>query len=217
MNREERVKRISVMARPASGFTLVELAISAVIVSLIGLVLVAVFRSNLATWKWGQERMEFNQKIQLAMKQVFTDIKRINPVVLTDTQGNLWFKGERIGDLFPNVIEVVDTDKQPENGGEELIFQHTTYRKPGERTQVRLFLEQGALMRETTDQNGTRSRVVISDKVSNLHFVRNTADINEISVSMTIADDMNPKLTEDLVFAVRLDTDLVCVKARDGS
>ena len=57
----------------------------------------------------------------------------------------------------------------------------------------------------------------ISDKVSNLHFVRNTADINEISVSMTIADDMNPKLTEDLVFAVRLDTDLVCVKARDGS
>ncbi|HOT27075.1 MAG TPA: type II secretion system protein [Candidatus Ozemobacteraceae bacterium] len=211
------MKRISVMARPASGFTLVELAISAVIVSLIGLVLVAVFRSNLATWKWGQERMEFNQKIQLAMKQVFTDIKRINPVVLTDTQGNLWFKGERIGDLFPNVIEVVDTDKQPENGGEELIFQHTTYRKPGERTQVRLFLEQGALMRETTDQNGTRSRVVISDKVSNLHFVRNTADINEISVSMTIADDMNPKLTEDLVFAVRLDTDLVCVKARDGS
>lgn len=217
MIREERVKRISVMARPASGFTLVELAISAVIVSLIGLVLVAVFRSNLATWKWGQERMEFNQKIQLAMKQVFTDIKRINPVVLTDTQGNLWFKGERIGDLFPNVIEVVDTDKQPENGGEELIFQHTTYRKPGERTQVRLFLEQGALMRETTDQNGTRSRVVVSDRVSNLHFVRNTADINEISVSMTIADDMNPKLTEDLVFAVRLDTDLVCVKARDGS
>ncbi|OQA06553.1 MAG: hypothetical protein BWY66_01801 [bacterium ADurb.Bin374] len=217
MNRAERVKRVSRMTRPASGFTLIELSISAVIVSLLGLVLVAVFRSNLATWKWGQEHMEFNQKIQLAMKQVFTDIKRINPIVLTDTQGNLWFKGERIGDLYPNVIEVVDTDKLTENGGEELIFQHTTFRRPGEKTQVRLFLEQGALMRETTDQNGSRSRVVISDRVSNLHFVRNTADINEISVSMTIADDMNPKLTEDLVFAVRLDTDLVCVKARDGS
>jgi len=217
MSREERVKRIPVRPRLKSGFTLVELSISAVIVSLIGLVLVAVFRSNLATWKWGQEHMEFNQKLQLAMKQVFTDIKRINPVVLTDTQGNLWFKGERIGDLYPNVIDVVDTDKLPENGGEELIFQHTTYRKPGERMQVRLFLEQGALMRETTDQNGTRSRVVISDRVSNLHFVRNTADINEVSVSMNIADDMNPKLSEDLVFAVHLDTDLVCVKARDGS
>lgn len=211
------MKRIPVRPRLKSGFTLVELSISAVIVSLIGLVLVAVFRSNLATWKWGQEHMEFNQKLQLAMKQVFTDIKRINPVVLTDTQGNLWFKGERIGDLYPNVIDVVDTDKLPENGGEELIFQHTTYRKPGERMQVRLFLEQGALMRETTDQNGTRSRVVISDRVSNLHFVRNTADINEVSVSMNIADDMNPKLSEDLVFAVHLDTDLVCVKARDGS
>lgn len=207
----------ALVVKSRRGFTLIELTISAVIVSLIGLVLVAVFRSNLASWKWGQEHMEFNQKIQLAMKQVFTDIKRINPVVQTDTQGNLWFKGERIGDLFPNVIEVVDTDSESENGGEELIFQHTTYKKPGEKTQIRLFLEQGALMRETTDQNGSRSRVVVTDRISNLHFMRNPADISEISVTMRITDDMNPKLVEDLIFAVHLDTDLVCVKSRDAS
>lgn len=199
------------------GFTLVELSISAIIISLIGLVLVVVFRSNLSTWKWGQEHMEFNQKFQLAMKQVFTDIKRINPVVLTDTRGNLWFKGERIGDLYPNVIEVVDTDNEPSNGGEELVFQHTTYAKPGEMTRIRLFLENESLMRETTDQNGTRARAVVTNKVTNLHFMRNTGDINEVSVTMRIADDMNSNLAEDLVFAVRLDTDLVCVKSRDAS
>ncbi|HEY9069862.1 MAG TPA: type II secretion system protein [Candidatus Ozemobacteraceae bacterium] len=201
--------------RSRRAFTLVELSISAVIVVLIGLVLIAVFRSNLATWKWGQERMEFNQKLQLAMKQVFTDIKRINPVVQTDSLGNLWFQGERIGDLFPNVIEVVETDKEPANGGEELVFYHTSYTRPGEKVQVRLFLEKDALMRETTDQNGSRSRVVISDRVSDLHFRRNPADINEIAVTMRIADDMNPKLVEELAFAVHLDTDLVCVKERD--
>ncbi|HNW33688.1 MAG TPA: prepilin-type N-terminal cleavage/methylation domain-containing protein [Candidatus Ozemobacteraceae bacterium] len=203
--------------RRRKGFTLVELSISAVIVMLIGLVLVAVFRSNLATWKWGQEHMEFNQKLQLAMKQVFTDIKRINPVVQTDTLGNLWFQGERIGDLYPNVIEIVDTDKDPANGGEELTFCHTSYTRPGESLQVRLFLEKDALMRETTDQNGAHARVVVSDRVSDLHFTRNTADINEIAVTMRIADDRNPKLVEVLAFAVYLDTDLVCVKSRDAS
>ncbi|MBF0499982.1 MAG: prepilin-type N-terminal cleavage/methylation domain-containing protein [Candidatus Riflebacteria bacterium] len=211
-----------------NGFTLIEVIISTLIISLISLVLVMVYRGNLSAMKWGQKHIEFNQKIQLAMKQIFTDIKRINPIVVTDAQENLWFKGEKIGDLFPNMVEIIDLDKNLQNGGEQIRFTHTSYLKPGERTFIRLFLEgegpdagkedvtSGSLMREVTDANGTKKRSVISNKVSNLHFMANTEDIREVLVRMTITDDRNPGMKEDLAFAVSLDTDLVCVKVIAG-
>ncbi|NLI77926.1 MAG: hypothetical protein GX442_15990 [Candidatus Riflebacteria bacterium] len=195
-----------------TGFTLVELAVSAVIAALIGLMVVLVYRSNLTSWRWGQKHMEFNQKVQLAMKQVFTDIKRVNPIVQEDARGNLWFQGEKIGDLFPNLVRLLDTDKDLENGGEEIVFYHTVFNKLEQKTHVRLFLEEGALMRETTDPNGTKKRLVVSNRVENLHFTTNPADIYEVGVQMTILDDKDPKIREDLNFAVHLDTDLICVK-----
>jgi len=197
------------------GFTLVELLISSLIVSMIALILMVVFRSNVSSWKWGQERMNFNQKIQLAMKQVFTDIKRINPIVTIDSSDNIWFKGEKIGDLFPNLVTIYNTDKIRDNGGEEIVFYHTTFRDVAQRRHIRIFLEKDALFREVTDHNGTKKREVISQKVSELHFKKNDADINEVAVEMTIADDKNPLLKENLSFAVHLDTDLVCVTMKD--
>ncbi|MFZ2957301.1 MAG: type II secretion system protein [Candidatus Ozemobacteraceae bacterium] len=210
------------------GFTLIEVVITTLIVSLIGLILILVFRGNLASMRWGQKHIEFNQKIQLAMKQIFTDIKRINPIIVTDEQENLWFQGEKIGDLFPNLVEIIDIDLDPMNGGEQLKMVHTSYQRPGERVFVRLFLEgegseagredvaTGSLMREVTDLNGSKKRSVVSNKVSHLHFVANAEDIREIRVSMTITDDRNPEMKEDLAFAVSLDTDLVCVKQRSA-
>jgi type II secretory pathway component PulJ len=195
-----------------NGFTLVELAISAVIILIIGLVLVVVFRFNITSWKWGQKHMEFQQKVQLAMKQIFTDIKRVNPIVSGDERGNLWYQGEKIGDLVPNLVRIYDKDKNPENGGEEIVFYHTTFKDLAQKTHVRLFLENGSLFRETTDPNGTKKRMVISNKASELHFVPNPADICEVGVRLMITDDLNPELKEDLNFAVHLDTDLVCVK-----
>lgn len=192
-------------------FTLVELMIVAVIFSMIGLTLVYIFRSNLISWKWGQKHMEFNQKIQLAMKQVFSDIKKINPMVMQDETNNLWFQGEKIGDLFPNLVEILDTDQDPMNGGEEIVFFQTSFKTPGEKTQIRLYLEEGALMRESTDLNGKKIKVVISDRVTNLHFQKNPTDIYEVRVSMTIADDRNPEMKENLGFTVHLDTNLVCI------
>lgn len=201
------------------GFTLVELTISALIISLIALVLMVVFRGNLTAWKWGQKHMEFNQKIQLAMKQIFTDLKKINPMVVMDGQKNLLFQGEKLGEFLPNLVEIVDLDLDPNNGGEEIRYVHTSYNRPGERVGVRLFLEKddknakdGALMREVTDVNGARKRTVISNRVSDLHFQTNLADIREVRVGMLITDDRNPELRENLSFAVSLDTDLVCVK-----
>ena len=127
--------------RGESGFTLVEIMMVAIIFSFMSMTLIYIFRSNIMAWKWGQKHMEFNQKVQLAMKQVFSDIKKINPMVMMDETNNLWFQGEKIGDLFPNLVEILDKDKDLENGGEEILFYQTSYLVPGERLQVRLFLE----------------------------------------------------------------------------
>ena len=197
--------------RRNAGFTLVEIVIAAAIFAMLGLVLVYVMRSNITSWKWGQKHMEFNLKIQLAMKQVFTDIKKINPIVVRDEADDYWFKGEKIGDLHPNIIEIRDLDNDLENGGEELFFIHTSYKNPDERMSVRLFLDEGALVREVTDANGTRRRTVIADRVANLHFQKSPEDNNQIQIAMEITDDRNPGLKENLAFAVHLDTDLVAV------
>ncbi len=53
--------------------------------------------------------------------------------------------------------------------------------------------------------------MVISNRVSNLHFLKNPDDIYEVRIAMTIADDRNPELKQDLAFAVHLDTTLVCI------
>jgi len=199
-------------SRTKRAFTLVEMSVTMLVVSIIGLILLSVFRSNIAAWKWGSKHMEFNQKIQLAMKQVFTDIKRINPVVYADETGNYWFKGEKIGDLVPNLEDIIDLDKEPANGGEELMMWHTSYVTPGEKTGVRLFLEEGALVRELILPNDTRRKSVVSNRVADLHFQKNVDDPLEIKVSMVITDDRNPELKETLAFAVHLDTDLVYVR-----
>ncbi|MBF0407215.1 MAG: type II secretion system protein [Candidatus Riflebacteria bacterium] len=203
-----------------SAFTLVELMITTVIVSLLGIVLIVIIRSNLSTWRWGQQHMEFNQKVQLAMKQVFTDIKNINPILEMDEKYNIWFKGEKGGEFFPNTVEIDDLDGDNSNGGETLTMIHTVFSNIGEFTKVRLYLEttdkkekfKGILMREVEDRNGKKTKMVVYDRVSELHFRNNERDIKEIGVSMVITDENNPKLNLNLAFAVSLDTDLVYVK-----
>ena len=103
-------------------FTMIEMTVSVLIISVIVLTLIMVFRSNVVAWKWGQKHMGFNQKIQLVMKQIFTDIKNINPIVKQDKNGNIWFQGEKMGDLYPNIVSIFNKDGDKGNGGEELAF-----------------------------------------------------------------------------------------------
>ncbi|MBU1106142.1 MAG: type II secretion system GspH family protein [Candidatus Riflebacteria bacterium] len=194
------------------GFTLLELSVSVLIVSLIILVLIVVFRSNLATFKWGQQHMEFNQKIQLVMKQLFTDFKQINPILRQDEEGHMFLQGEKIGDLFPNLVTIFDKDKDPDNGGEEVAFFLTTFSDMNRRDHIKYFIDKSELIRQKTDHDGNVKRFVVAEKVSDLHFTEDSGDIRQIKIKLTMTDPKKPERSENLDFAVRLETDLVCVK-----
>lgn len=194
------------------GFTLVELSISTFIVALIALVLIVVFRSNLNTWKWGQKHMEFNQQVQLVMKQIFTDMKLVNPIVKIDADGHLMFQGEKINDFFPNLVTIYDKDKNPANGGEEIVFFQTSFADLNQKDRVHYFLEKGKLIRETEDYNGNKKRRIVSEKAKDLFFKDDPGDIRQVLIKVTLIDENNDKIQETLDFAVRLETDLVCVK-----
>jgi prepilin-type N-terminal cleavage/methylation domain-containing protein len=194
------------------GFTLIELSISALIIALISLVLIMVFRSNLNTWKWGQKHMEFNQQVQLVMKQIFTDLKLVNPVVKLDADGHLMFQGEKINDLFPNLVTIYDKDKNPANGGEEIVFFQTSFSDLERKDRIRYYLEKGELMREIQDYDGNPKKKVVAEKAKDLSFKADPGDIRQVLIKVTLIDPKNEKMQETLDFAVRLETDLVCVK-----
>jgi len=203
---------MSKMCHNKKGFTLIELSISVLIIALIILVLIMVFRSNLATFKWGQQHMEFNQKIQLVMKQIFTDFKQINPILRQDEDGHIFLQGEKIGDLFPNLVTIFDKDKNPENGGEEVAFFLTSFTNINQRDHVKYFIDKEELIRQKTDYDGNVKRSVIAEKASNLFFAEDPGDIRQIKIKVTLADPKKPERSEQIDFAVRLETDLVCVK-----
>ncbi|NLF97400.1 MAG: hypothetical protein GX569_11720 [Candidatus Riflebacteria bacterium] len=188
------------------------MSISVLIIALIILVLIMVFRSNLATFKWGQQHMEFNQKIQLVMKQIFTDFKQINPILSQDEDGHIFLQGEKIGDLFPNLVTIFDKDKNPENGGEEVAFFLTSFTSINQRDHVKYFIDKDELIRQKTDHDGNVKRSVIAEKASELFFAEDPGDIRQIKIKVTLADPKKPERSEKIDFAVRLETDLVCVK-----
>ena len=196
----------------ARGFTLIEMSVSALIISLIVLTLIMVFRSNLNTFAWGQRHMEFNQRIQLVMKQIFTDFKQINPILKQDEDGHLYLQGEKIGDLYPNLVTIYDKDKNPDNGGEEVVFFLTSMTELNRRDRVRYFLEKGELIRETQDYDGNSKRKTIAEKATGLQFNGDTGDIRQMHVKFVLEDPKKPGHVESIDFAVRLETDLVCVK-----
>lgn len=195
-----------------SGFTLIELSVSTLVIALIILVLIMVFRSNLATFKWGQQHMEFNQKIQMVMKQIFTDLKQINPILKQDEDGHIFLQGEKIGDLFPNLVTIYDKDKNPDNGGEELVFFLTSFTDINKRDRVRYYIEKEELIREIQDYHGNSRRGVIADKAADLQFAEDSGDIRQIHIKVKLTDPKKLERVEHITFAVRLETDLVCVK-----
>lgn len=195
-----------------SAFTLVELAVATFIASLIGLVVILVYRGNLFAYKWGKKKMEFHQKIQLTMKQLFTDIKKINPIVTIDSHYNLWFEGEKLGDLNTNLVKIVDKNGDLNDGGEEVSYIISNILNNNDSIFVRIFLDGDNLIREVKDSNGKVKQNIVATLVKSFHVKNNPDDIHEIVFEMTIHDDNDPNVKEDINFGIRLDTNLVCVK-----
>lgn len=192
---------------------MVELSVSALVVSLIFVVLIMLFRGNLQTWHWGQKHMSFNQKVQLVMKQIFTDLKQINPILTTDSDGHIWVQGEKGGDILPNLVTIYDHEAESSDGGQELVFFLTSLSEPSRRDRVSYKINcKGELVREIQDRHGNPNERVIAKKAADLIFRNDPGDNRQIKVSVTITDDENKDMVETVDFAVRLETDLVSVK-----
>jgi hypothetical protein len=146
------------------------------------------------------------------MKQIFTDLKLVNPVVKLDADGHLMFQGEKINDLFPNLVTIYDKDKNPANGGEEIVFFQTSFSDLERKDRIRYYLEKGELMREIQDYDGNPKKKVVAEKAKDLSFKADPGDIRQVLIKVTLIDPKNEKMQETLDFAVRLETDLVCVK-----
>lgn len=194
------------------GFTLAELSVVVFIISIIFVLLITIFRNNLATFRWGQERMNFTQEVQVVMKQIFSDLKQVNPILRQDSSRNILFKGESIGDLFPSLVVIFDKDKKPENGGEELGFYITSLKDFSISEHIKYFIKDGKLIRLFTDYNGKQKRSVMAESASNLYFLEDPGDVRQVRIKLTLSDSKNPSRVENIDFAVRLETDLVCVK-----
>lgn len=157
--------------------------------------------------------MGFNQKVQLVMKQMFTDLKQINPILTTDSQGHIWVRGEKGGDIQPNLVTIYDHDPESNDGAQELVFFLTSLSQPSRRDRVSYKIsDKGELVREVQDCNGKLREKVLAKKAADLVFRNDPGDNRQIKVSVTITDDDDDKMVETVDFAVRLETDLVSVK-----
>lgn len=190
-----------------SGFTLVELSISVLIISSIIMVLLMILRSNLNTFKWGQAHVSFEQKKLLAARQIFYDIKSINPILSSDRMG-VKLKGESMEEFGVNLVTI---DKKNENFN-TLRFIQASFEDLEKRDVVYYFVKENNLYREITDKNGKGSGKVILENVVSLVFDEDSNDHKQIHVKFMVGDPKNNLKPEPVDFVIRLETDLVHVK-----
>lgn len=197
-----------------SGFTLVELSISALIVSLIATVLIYVFRSNLQTLKWGQKHMSFNQHIQLVIKQIFTDLKDVNPVITMDAGGHIWIQGEKNGEIRRNHVDIYRASSEEQNDTISILL--TDFHERNRRDLITYYIDVlGQLIRSFQDYDGNSENQVIAKRASKLKIGSDPYDNRQITLSLVITNDDDLSMSEKIDFAVRLQTDLVGVRLHE--
>lgn len=191
-----------------SGFTLVELAIAVLIISCISVVLIIVLRSNLNTMNFGQKHMNFNQKIALATRRMFYDLKAINPMVSEDGLYGYSVKGENIGEAKPRMVLI----NKYSDGQYEIEFTRQENFDPLSLYRIKYFIKDGNLIREERDPFAKVKTEVIMEKVTFFEADNDPTDIKQIYVAFVASDPENKIKPEKIDFAVRLETDFVCVK-----
>jgi prepilin-type N-terminal cleavage/methylation domain-containing protein len=192
-----------------SGFTLVELTISTLIITIIATILVIVLRSNLNTFKFGQKHMDFNQRVLLAMRRIFYDLKRINPVLVKSVKYGYSLKGENIGEPKPRKI-FIRKSKEPNLGKDELEFVIDSNNNIEELYNIKYYLKGKSLKREVRNMDSKTKVETILDNVTSFYVDNNERDIKQVYVKF-VANDIKENLKRDVDFAVRLETDFVYV------
>ncbi len=195
-----------------SGFTLVELSISLLIIGIISVILIVVLRSNLNTFSFGQKHMDFNQKILLAVRRVFYDLKRINPVLIKSDTYGYSLKGENLGEPKPRRV-FIRKAKEP-NASDELEFVIDSNRDIDDIYNIKYFLKDNGLQREVRDMSAKTTVETILDKVASFKVDNDEEDIKQVYVTI-VANDTEKGLKRAVDFAVRIETDFIYVDKSD--
>ena len=196
-----------------SGFTLVELAVSVLIIACIATVLIIVLRSNLTTMKFGQKHMDFNQKVMLAIRRVFYDIKRINPILVRSNSYGYALKNEQSGEPKPRKI-FVRKSQAPNLGKDELEFVIDSNLDVSDIYNIFYYLDKNKLQREVRNNAGHTTTETVLENVTSFTVDNDPTDIKQIFVKLSV-NYHEKKLKRDVDFAVRLETDFVYVDKRD--
>ncbi len=196
-----------------SGFSLVELAVSVLIIACISTVLIIVLRSNLTSMKFGQKHMDFNQKVMLAIRRVFYDIKRINPILKRSTRYGYEIKNEQSGEPKPRKI-FIRKSQAPALGKDELEFVIDSNLDVSDIYNIFYYLDNNKLQREVRNNAGHTTTDTVLENVASFTVDNDPTDIKQIFVKLSVKDP-EKKLKRDVDFAVRLETDFVYVDKRD--
>ncbi|MBQ2592336.1 MAG: prepilin-type N-terminal cleavage/methylation domain-containing protein [Candidatus Riflebacteria bacterium] len=196
-----------------SGFSLVELAVSVLIIACISTVLIIVLRSNLTTMKFGQKHMDFNQKVMLAIRRVFYDIKRINPILVKSNQYGYALKNEQSGEPKPRKI-FIRKSQAPNLDKDELEFVIDSNLDISDIYNIMYYLKDNKLQRDVRNNAGQTTTETVLENVASFTVDNDPTDIKQVYVKLSVNDPVN-KLKRDVDFAVRLETDFVYVDKRD--
>jgi type II secretory pathway component PulJ len=196
-----------------SGFSLVELAVSVLIIACISTVLIIVLRSNLTTMKFGQKHMDFNQKVLLAIRRIFYDIKRINPVLVVNTHYGYAIKNEQSGEPKPRKI-FIRKSQAPDVNKDELEFVIDSNLDITDIYNIMYYLKNNKLQRDVRNNAGQTTTETVLENVTAFAVDNDPTDIKQIFVKLSVNDPVN-KMKRDVDFAVRLETDFVYVDKRD--
>ena len=195
-----------------SGFSLVELAVSVLIIACISTVLVIVLRSNLTTMKFGQKNMDFNQRVLLAIRRIFYDLKRINPVLVKSETYGYAIKNEKTGDPRPRKIFIRKSQNPKDR--DELEFVIDSNLDISDIYNIKYYLDKNKLQREVRNNAAQTTVDTVLDDVASFTVDNDATDIKQIFVKLSVNDVKN-KLKRDVDFAVRLETDFVYVDKQD--
>ena len=194
-----------------TGFTLIEVAVSTAIISILAVIMLSVFRNNLNTMSWGQNKMDLHYKIQVLMKRFYLDIKNINPVV--ELQGShLYFRGEDNKSFFPTLVGIGDLEKNLR--GKSLYFRHIDTRTDQSITSIEWKYNEKdkTIIREVQPPLGELKKEVVAQNISELYFYRPENDLKSVRMTCKMFDAKDIKKVEELDITVRLECDMLTVQ-----